>query len=101
MATVFITGSTRGLGLELVKQLAALPENKIKYVIASGRSESSALKSLIASSKNRVHFITLNVTDQASVEAAADQVASSVGHVDILLNSAGMSKYFPNGIATM
>ena len=102
MATFLITGCSRGLGLELVTQLAASSPNEVKTVIATARSETSpALKELIEKSNGRVQFVKLDVTDQGSVNEAAARVASSVGSIDVLINNAGSINWMSGGIAKM
>lgn len=102
MATFLITGCSRGLGLELVTQLATFSSNKVKTVIATARSDTSAaLKTLIENSDGRVQFVKLDVTNQASAREAATYVASSVGHIDVLINNAGSMNWTSEGINKM
>lgn len=102
MATYLITGGSRGLGLELAAQLATSPTNDVKTVIATARSDpSGALKELIENSKGRVEFVKLDVTNEASANEAATCVASSVGHVDVLINNAGSINWMSGGIDKM
>ncbi|EEA22646.1 hypothetical protein TMatcc_001486 [Talaromyces marneffei ATCC 18224] len=94
MASVLITGSSRGLGLALVQQLLALPPTTIGTIYATSRSVSppDALSKLISSSgNNRLKHVQLDVTDPASVTAAATQVSqlSDGRGLDILINNAG------------
>jgi NAD(P)-dependent dehydrogenase (short-subunit alcohol dehydrogenase family) len=93
MASVLITGSSRGLGLELVKQMLALPSTTIGTIYATSRTASppEPLSRLISSSNNRIKHVQLDVTDPASVTAAADQVSriSEGKGLDILINNAG------------
>ena len=44
MASVLITGSSRGLGLGLVRTLAARPTDDIRLILASARSKSAPLE---------------------------------------------------------
>ncbi|KAF3403152.1 hypothetical protein DPV78_004571 [Talaromyces pinophilus] len=93
MASVLITGSSRGLGLELVKQMLLLPSTTIGTIYATSRTASppEPLSRLIASSNNRIKHVQLDVTDPANVTAAADQVSrlSEGKGLDILINNAG------------
>lgn len=94
MATYFITGASRGVGLELTKQLLELPADQVSLVLANSRSEpSAALASLIASSSGRVKNIVAAVDNTASVEEAARQVEALLGPekgLDVLVNNAGI-----------
>lgn len=93
MASVLITGSSRGLGLELVKQMLTLPSTTIGTIYTTSRTASppEALSRLITSSTNRVKHVQLDVTDPASINAAATHVSQlSPGKgLDILINNAG------------
>jgi NAD(P)-dependent dehydrogenase (short-subunit alcohol dehydrogenase family) len=83
--TVLITGSNRGLGLELSRQYAALGWN----VIASCRTPRTAkeLQSL-ADQHPRVAIETLDVTSDRQVDALAKKYRGQP--IDVLLNNAGI-----------
>ncbi|RAH64888.1 SDR family oxidoreductase [Aspergillus aculeatinus CBS 121060] len=91
MSTILITGSSRGLGLELVQQFAALlPENGL--IIAAARNTTPALEEVIAREKGRVAFVALDITDEASVVRSAEVVRGVLGDrkLEILVNCAGV-----------
>jgi NAD(P)-dependent dehydrogenase (short-subunit alcohol dehydrogenase family) len=83
-----VTGATRGIGLETVRQLAA----KGAYVILAGRDKSkaeAAAKSL-KSAQLDVDSIALDVTDSKSIAAAVGEITRKHGRLDILINNAGV-----------
>jgi NAD(P)-dependent dehydrogenase (short-subunit alcohol dehydrogenase family) len=84
-ATVLITGSNRGLGLEFAKQYAAAGWT----VIATARKpdEAKELKDLAAKNKN-VMLEKLDVTDDAGIKALAAKYKGKP--VDVLINNAGV-----------
>jgi NAD(P)-dependent dehydrogenase (short-subunit alcohol dehydrogenase family) len=84
-ATVLITGSNRGLGLEFVKQYAEQGWN----VIATSRSPSDDedLKALAAKHKT-VTIEKLDVTDTVEIAALASKYKGQP--IDLLLNNAGV-----------
>ena len=83
-----VTGATRGIGLETVRQLAA----DGVHTLLAGRSRESAVKAALTLQAEGlpVEAIALDVTDAASISAAATTVAKAHGHLDILVNNAGI-----------
>ncbi|THH12061.1 hypothetical protein EW145_g217 [Phellinidium pouzarii] len=90
--TWFITGASRGLGLEFTRQLTSDPLN---IVFASCRDPESAinLSALKQSAKGDLNIIKLDVTDEGTIKAAAETVALALGDLglDYLLNNAGVN----------
>ncbi|EIW54690.1 NAD-P-binding protein [Trametes versicolor FP-101664 SS1] len=88
----FITGANRGIGLELTKQLLESPFNTI---IAASRnpSQATALRALSDSAKGRVHLITLDISNKASVQASVKETESILKDrgLDYLINNAGIN----------
>ncbi len=83
--TVLVTGSNRGLGLEFVKQYAAVGWT----VIATTRDpEDAAELHKLAGEQARVAIERLDVADQASIDALATKYAGTP--IDVLLNNAGV-----------
>lgn len=104
MATYLITGSSRGLGLALVAQLALQPAGKISKIIASSRGKPTAeLQKVIDSSSHRAVWVQLDVVDKASVQQAATQVESILEGkgLDVLINNSGVIKWQEARIETM
>lgn len=92
MASYLITGASRGIGLTLVTMLAAKSTSEVAKVYAAARSESEALKKVIASAAGRVIFVPLEVTSQDSIKEAAarvDELQAGKG-LDVLINNAGI-----------
>lgn len=84
MKTWFITGASRGLGLEIAR--AALEAGD--RVVATARSPST-ISSALTGHDGRLRAITLDVTDPASVEGAVAQAAETFDGIDVLVNNAG------------
>ena len=80
MASYLITGSSRGLGLELVKQLAALPTTSVKTIIATARNPSIPpnLTNLI-NSDTRIVYFPLDITSSSSISTAVSQKTHHLG----------------------
>jgi len=88
--TVLITGASRGVGLELVRQYSAKPDWQ---VIATCRNPLKA-KALITldDQLDNVDILALDVTSPESVLALARDLKGKA--IDVLINNAGM--YGPN-----
>lgn len=83
-----ITGSNKGIGLEVVRQLAQLGHR----VILCSRDESRGqnAQSQISSSGDIVYH-QLDVTDQKSVNDIYEFVVAEFGRLDTLVNNAGIN----------
>jgi NAD(P)-dependent dehydrogenase (short-subunit alcohol dehydrogenase family) len=86
--SVFITGGTDGLG----RAAALLLAEKGFRVFAAGRSaeKRGELDRLAASKKLTLESLELDVCDDASVNRAVQQVLQRAGHLDVLINNAGV-----------
>jgi len=85
-----ITGSNKGLGFEIARQLAKL-ENV--QVIISSRDEAKGLEARekLAQQGLEVDYLPLDVTDEKSVENFVSALRKQYGRVDILVNNAGVN----------
>jgi NAD(P)-dependent dehydrogenase (short-subunit alcohol dehydrogenase family) len=85
MSTVsLVTGGNRGIGREVCRQLAELGH----VVLLTARSTDAA-----AAAARAVHAesLPLDVTDPASIAAAARQVGERYGRLDVLVNNAAIT----------
>ncbi|SEO05801.1 SDR family NAD(P)-dependent oxidoreductase [Actinacidiphila rubida] len=83
MTTTFITGANKGLGHETARRLIALGHT----VILGARDPE---RGAAAAAALGARFVRIDVTDDASVAAAAADVAAHEGVVDVLVNNAGV-----------
>lgn len=83
-----VTGANRGIGLEISSELA----KRGIYVIMGSRDKSKgeAAVQKIKKHHDNVEWISLDVSDPASIEQACAAVISKFGGVDILVNNAGI-----------
>lgn len=80
----FITGTSRGLGLEIVKAVLAAGDK----VVATVRSKPEQLAAQLENHENL--FVTLlDVTDEEQAKEAVKQAANRFGTIDVLVNNAG------------
>ncbi len=84
--TVLVTGCSRGLGLEFVRQWLA----RGSLVIAAARNPDSSaeLSALLDQHGEQLRVLQLDVADERSVEVFASEVGNI--EIDILINNAGI-----------
>ncbi|MDX2108909.1 MAG: SDR family oxidoreductase [Verrucomicrobiota bacterium] len=89
MQTILVTGASRGLGLEFVRQYAAAGER----VYAACRNPESAtkLQSLAAEYPGHVIRVAMDVADEASIRSAYNEIATLTDSLDLLINNAGVA----------
>lgn len=83
MTTTLITGGNRGLGHETARRLVDAGQD-VWIGARDERSGQSAAQDLGA------RFVQLDVTDASSVHAAVETLRTEVGHLDVLINNAGI-----------
>lgn len=82
-----VTGADRGLGLSLVDWLL---ENQYSVFAGQYMQDSEQLKALKIKYPEPLELIPLDVSCKDSVRQAARAIASRTGHVDIIINNAGI-----------
>ena len=85
--TVLITGGSRGLGLELARQLAK--EGANIAICARDGAELDRAKSELQQYGIDVFAEVCDITNKVLVERFAEAVRQAVGPVDVLINNAG------------
>ena len=84
-ATWFLTGTSRGLGLALVKHLLDRGDN----VAATTRSIERLTAALGDADTTRLLPLEVSITDVAAVEGAIATTTSRFGAIDVIVNNAG------------
>ncbi len=84
-ATWFVTGASRGLGLELVRQLLQRGCN----VAATTRSTQRLTAALAGVDTARLLALSVDLRDQSSVQAAVSSTVDRFGTLDVVVNNAG------------
>jgi NAD(P)-dependent dehydrogenase (short-subunit alcohol dehydrogenase family) len=93
----FITGANRGLGLELTRQY--LERGDTVFAACRQPIEATDLRALQQQHPDRLHVLRLDVTDPASIQAAAQSVAAVTDGLEVLLNNAGVYPHAGSGDA--
>lgn len=86
---VLVTGSNRGIGLEMVRQLAP----RARHVIATCRrpDAADALHALAEKHPETIDIRTLDVSDPEEIDRLRSDVAASYDALHLLLNNAGVN----------
>ena len=84
-----VTGANKGIGRAIARQLAA----RGLTVLAAARNPAlgEAAAAELRAGGGDVQAIQLDVTDHASVQAAAEEIGCRHGRLDVLVNNAGIS----------
>ncbi|QQD51920.1 SDR family NAD(P)-dependent oxidoreductase [Pseudomonas fluorescens BBc6R8] len=84
----FITGCSTGFGRQL-----ALHTLSLGYPTVVTARNPQQVQDIVAGHEENALVLTLDVTDQAQVEAAVKAAEERFGHIDVLVNNAGVG-YF-------
>ena len=91
-----VTGANRGIGGEIARQLAELGAT-----VHAGHREADALEGVAEASEGRILPVRLDVTDEASIDAAVASVVEHSGRLDILVNNAGIGDWHGTTLETL
>jgi hypothetical protein len=84
----FVTGASSGLGAQFARVLARAGA---AVVLAARRAERlKTLRAEIEADGGDAHFVTLDVTDRASIASAVAHAETEMGAIDILVNNSGV-----------
>jgi NAD(P)-dependent dehydrogenase (short-subunit alcohol dehydrogenase family) len=84
-----ITGANKGIGLEIARQLGTQGITVLLGVRDENRGQEAAEK--LQTEHINAHTVQLDVTNQDSIDAAANYIESKFGRLDILVNNAGVA----------
>ncbi len=83
-----VTGANKGIGLEIARQLAERGYMVWMGARDAGRGQAAADT---LGQERLVRFISLDVTDELSIIAAAAMIEHESGRLDVLVNNAGIA----------
>ena len=81
---ILVTGAAKGIGLEVVRQLAA----RGAHVFLTARNQAAGKKA--AAEIRGAEFVALDAGDPASIAAAARAIAAKTDRLDVLVNNAAV-----------
>jgi NAD(P)-dependent dehydrogenase (short-subunit alcohol dehydrogenase family) len=85
-----VTGANKGIGFQTARILAERGGTVLLAARDPDRGARAAAE--LAATGHDVRYVRLDVTDEQSVRAAAEHVASAFDHLDILVNNAGIAR---------
>lgn len=91
---VLITGANKGIGFAATRELGRAGHTVLLGARDPGRGAAAA--AALAGLGLDVRFVHLDVTDPATIAAAAELIEAEYGRLDILINNAGISRDRPH-----
>ncbi|MFT8410969.1 MAG: SDR family NAD(P)-dependent oxidoreductase [Schleiferilactobacillus perolens] len=85
-----ITGGDKGIGLETAKELGLAGQHILLGARRQARGE-AAIKVLHRAGVSGVDLILLDVTQEATIQAAARWITAQFGQLNVLINNAGIA----------
>jgi NAD(P)-dependent dehydrogenase (short-subunit alcohol dehydrogenase family) len=82
-----ITGANQGIGLQIAKDLAAK-----NFTVLVGSRDYRRGEEAVKTIEGDAHALQLDVTDRASIAAAAERVRKEFGRLDVLVNNAAITR---------
>lgn len=83
-----VTGASSGIGAATARQLAALGASVA--LVARRRNRLAALAAEIEEAGGTALVIEADITERAQAQAAVDRAVDRFGHLDVLVNNAGL-----------
>jgi len=88
-----VTGASQGIGAAVARRLAQ--EGYRVALVARNRSRLDALRESIVAGGGQADVFDCDLGDPAKAERLCDQILDTLGHVDVLINSAGTGRFGP------
>lgn len=86
-----VTGGTRGIGRATVKELVNLGAD-VAVIYSSNTEAAENLKNEMAGTGSKIEAYRLDVSDFEAVKKAVAEITEAFGRIDILVNSAGITR---------
>ncbi len=88
---VFVSGGTRGIGRALAEGFA----QRGALVVISGRNQATAERAaaeIASATRSRCLGLACDVGEEAPIQPAVDRILTEFGHIDVLINVAGVNR---------
>ncbi len=89
-----VTGANKGIGFAICQGLLAAGFEVILTArsrsVSGGDSLDRGKEAAKKLSSDKVRVVELEVTDDKSIERAIEQLSKEIGHIDVLINNAGI-----------
>lgn len=86
----FITGANKGIGYELVRQLA----EKDYHVFLGARNEQLGQQAVESLNVSNVSYIQVDISNSQSIQEAIKKIYEMTDHLHLLINNAGIALDF-------
>lgn len=86
----FVTGANKGIGYEIVRQLA----ERNYHVFLGARNEELGQKAVQSLGFSNISFIQVDVSDTQSIQNSKNNILEVTDHLDLLINNAGIALDF-------
>ncbi|TLS30665.1 hypothetical protein PpBr36_03939 [Pyricularia pennisetigena] len=93
MPVYCVTGSNRGIGLELVRQISAQPDTTVLALTRTLSNDLSGLQGIKTSSNAKLHILECDIGNAESITNFASSVTKTLGagaKIDVLINNSGV-----------
>jgi NAD(P)-dependent dehydrogenase (short-subunit alcohol dehydrogenase family) len=89
MKNIIITGSSNGFGLKAAKDFAD-KGNKVFATMRNPYGKNTSAKAELENHSANIKVVDMDVTNDASVKEAMENILAKAGNIDILINNAGI-----------
>ena len=88
--TVVITGTSAGLGYEAARVLAGAGAGVSVVARSPAKNAEAAARIIALNPDARLHLVTINLAEMASVRQGAAEILAAHPKIDVLINNAGI-----------
>lgn len=85
--TALVTGANKGIGFEVVRQLA---RQGFRVFLGARNAKAGRDAAEKLSAEGDVVFLEIDVSNEKSIRAAAEELSGQSDHLDVLVNNAGI-----------